>query len=242
MKIKDARVVITGATREMGRTLAICFAKQGAEVFLSGRNMESAERTKRELVNRGYTRVHSYHCDLSDASSIAAFANSVGQVSDSIDILVNNGAAWLETATLEEASDDEIVNTITSGAAGMILMVKHFLPLLRKSPLPDIINMVSSSALSNNLSCEGHEAFYASKGGQGRAAQILSHRLRDEGIRVISLYPHKFENIDPFDERWLNHKRTSNDQLTAQSIIDCVFFAISQPRDCFIRAFEFESL
>ena len=80
---------------------------------------------------------------------------------------MHNSAAWLETATFEEASDDEIVNAITSGAAGMVLMVKHFLPLLRESSSPDIFNIVSSSAQSNSVSCEGHEAFYALKSSQG---------------------------------------------------------------------------
>ena len=242
MELKGKRVVVTGAARELGRTLAICFAEQGAEVFVSARNLAQAEQTRDEILKRGSKRVHAFHCDLSESSSISEFANAVAKVTDTIDVLINNGAAWLSTDRFEDASDEEIVSTISSGSAGMVLMVKHFLPLLRKSPSPDIINMVSSSALPNDIGCEGHVAFYASKGGQGRAAQILSHRMREEGIRVISLYPPKFENIDPYGSHWASHERSTKDQLSAQSIVDCVFFAVSQPRDCFIRAFEFESL
>ena len=120
-------------------------------------------------------------------------------------------------------------------------MVKHFLPLLRASSRPDIVNIVSSAALPNTHDCAGHVAFYAAKGGQGRLAETLSVRLRPVGIRVISLYPPKFDNFDPLSTP-VDCKRGAEDRLTAQSVIECVLFAVGQPRDCFIRKFEFESV
>ena len=71
--------------------------------------------------------------------------------------------------------------------------------------------------------------------------QVLSHRLHRQGIRVMSLYPPDFENMDPFSDRWLDHPRGTSDRLTAKSIVECILFAIQQPRDCSIRTFEFES-
>jgi len=241
INIENCRVVITGAARDMGRTLGICFAQLGAEVFLSARDVKAVALLRDELVERGISKVHAHACDLTQPNSIAAFAAAVRKETPCVDILINNGAAWLEGADVTAASDDEIQSVIASGPAGLVLTVKHFLPLLRTSQRPDIVNMVSSAALSNDNHCRGHAAFYASKGGQGRVAQILAHRLRPEGIRVISLYPPDFENIDPFSSRWREHKRTHNDRLTAQSLVECILFAVNQPRDCFIRAFEFES-
>ena len=159
----------------------------------------------------------------------------------SIDVLINNGAAWLEGGDIEAGTDEEIIDVISSGTTGTVLMVKHFLPLLRKSSQPDIVNIVSSAALPNTHDCAGHVAFYAAKGGQGRLAETLSTRLRPAGIRVISLYPPKFDNFDPLSAS-SETKRGAENRLTAQSIIDCVLFAVDQPRDCFIRKFEFESV
>lgn len=241
IKVENCRVVITGAARDMGRTLGICFAQLGAEVFLSARDVKAVEVLREELLRRGARKVHAHACDLSQASSVSAFAEAVRRETPQVDILINNGAAWLEGSDITAASDEEIQSTIASGPAGLVLMVKHFLPLLRASTRPDIVNMVSSAALPNDNHCRGHAAFYASKGGQGRVSQILAHRLREEGIRVISFYPPDFENIDPFSPRWREHGRTHEDRLTAQSLVECVLFAVNQPRDCFIRAFEFES-
>jgi len=239
MESTPRRVVITGAGRDLGRALAIRFVETGSEVFLSSRDGEGAQQVCTEIRSLGFGHVHAFSCDLTKAESIRAFAAEVANKTDSVDILVNNGAAWLE-GDIEAATDEEIAAVISSGATGTVLTVKHFLPLLRPSPRPDIVNIVSSAALPNTHDSVPHVAFYAAKGGQGRLAETLSIRLRPAGIRVISLYPPNFDSTDPLSSAWKG-KRGAKDRLTALSVIECVLFAVGQPRDCFIRKFEFES-
>lgn len=237
--MENLRVVITGAARDFGRTLAILFARQGAEVFLSARSLEGARRTEQEIRDLGHDRVHAFACDISDPESVRAFAAGVGERADAVDVLINNGSNWLESEDLTSADDADILAT-TASAGGTVLMVKHFLPLLRASQRPDIVSLVSAAATPNYTGCSGHEAFYASKGGQAAFTGILSKRLRAEGIRVISLFPPDFDNIDPLSPEWESASRTAKDMLTAQSLANCVTFAVSQPRDCFISALHFE--
>lgn len=123
-----------------------------------------------------------------------------------------------------------------------MLTVKHFLPLLRASVGADVVNLVSSAAEARNHRSRAHPAFYAAKAAQAGFADILSHRLRPESIRVISLYPPDFMDGDPLHSTWDHASRTAGDPLTAQSVLDCVLFAIGQPRDCFIRSFHFEQM
>lgn len=241
MSNADLRVVITGAGREMGRSLAIRYAQSGAEVLLSARDLDAAQNVCNELQSLGYTRVNAFHCDLSDPATIRAFAQSVENKFGRVDVLINNASPWLEGKALDAASDEDMINVILSCTAGTALMIKHFLPLLRQSSRPDIVNIVSSSAHPLTHDCEGHAAFYAAKAGQGRLAETLSLRLREEGIRVISLYPPKFNNSDPLLDG-AQVSRTSQDQLTSESLIDCIQFAVNMPRDCFIRRFDFESV
>lgn len=241
MESTPRRVVITGAARDLGRALAIRFAETGAEVILSSRDGQGAKRVCAELQERGYEHTQAFSCDLSKAESIREFAATLDRNMGSVDVLINNGAAWLEGADIETGTDEEIIDVISSGTTGTVLMVKYLLPLLRQSSRADIVNIVSSAALPNTHDCAGHAAFYAAKGGQGRLAEALSVRLRPEGIRVISLYPPKFDNFDPLSAS-SELKRGAENRLNAQSIIDCVLFAVDQPRDCFIRKFEFESI
>jgi NAD(P)-dependent dehydrogenase (short-subunit alcohol dehydrogenase family) len=241
MGIEDCRIVITGAARDFGRTLAVRFAALGAELYISSRDPAGAQRTRDEILARdAAARIYAFACDLSSPASIRDFAARVRERTDHVDILVNNGAGWLEGADLDSADDQQIVDTITSGGAGTVLMVKHFLPLLTASTRPDIVTMVSTAALPHVDGCSGHNAFYAAKGAQAAFVGILSTRLRSAGIRVISMYPPDYRNIDPFGDP-ARVSRTDKDELTAESIVECVVFAVNQPRDCFIRTFEFET-
>ncbi|WP_326614304.1 SDR family oxidoreductase [Streptomyces scopuliridis] len=240
MSFEQQRVVITGASRDFGRTLAIRFAQQGAEVFVSSRSLEASQRVAGEIRDLGHEQVHALACDLAEAASIRRFAAEVAQRTDRVDVLVNNGARWLEGPDLLSASDEDVIDTIAAGATGTVLTVKSLLPLLLASDRPDVVNMISAAGLPAHQRSNAHDAFYAAKSAQAGFADILSKRLRPQGVRVISLYPPDFCNPDPLSPQWESTPRGSGDMLTAHSVAECVFFALGQPRDCFIKSFHFE--
>ncbi|MEV7545044.1 SDR family oxidoreductase [Streptomyces sp. NPDC089915] len=244
MALEHQRVVITAAGRDFGRTLALSFAARGAEVHLSARTTEAAARVREEIIKQGHdpARVHAHACDLTDPASVRAFAAAVAALSGHIDVLVNNGARYQHGPDLLSASDEDVVETLASGATGTVLVTKAFLPLLLESDRPDIVTMVSTCGEHGNHRSDAHDAFYAAKSAQAGFTETLSRRLRGRGVRVISLYPPDFDNHDPLSPAWEDAPRTAKDPLTAQSLVDCVFFAIGQPRDCFIKAFHFEQV
>ncbi|MEV0534260.1 SDR family oxidoreductase [Kitasatospora sp. NPDC050463] len=242
MDLTGRTVVVTGAGRGFGRALALTAGRLGARVFLSARSLDAAERVADEMAVDSGVRADAFACDLADPASVRAFADGVTAHTDRVDVLVNNGARYLQGSDLLDADDDAITDTIASGATGTLLTVKHFLPLLRASMGADVVNLVSSAAEARDHRSAAHPAFYAAKAAQAGFADILSHRLRPEGIRVISLYPPDFTDGDPLHSTWDHAPRTEGDPLTARSVLDCVLFAIGQPRDCFIRSFHFEQL
>ncbi|MFZ3475029.1 SDR family oxidoreductase [Streptomyces sp. 4.24] len=236
------RVVITGASRDFGRTLAIRFAQEGAEVFLSARRLDGAQKVRDEIRALGHASVHAFACDLTDPASIREFAARLAEATDRIDVLVNNGARWLEGADLLSASDEDVVDTIAAGAVGTVLVTKNLLPLLLASDHADIVTMVSSCGAQGYSRSSAHDAFYAAKHAQAGFSDILSERLRGQGVRVMSLYPPDFRNADPLSEAWEKAPRTADSMLTSQSLSECVLFAVGQPRDCFIKSFHFEQV
>ncbi|CAL9570031.1 hypothetical protein SUDANB106_04830 [Streptomyces sp. enrichment culture] len=240
MKFDNLRVVVTGASREFGRALAIGFAHLGAEVFVSARTVEAAERTLADVMGSARERIHAFGCDLSRPAEIREFARRVGEHTGRVDLLVNNGARWLDGVELDDASDDQIVETIESTAGGTVLMVKHFLPLLRASQRPDIVNMVAVRGPDTAGRSTAHDAFYAAKSAQAGFADILSHRLRSSGVRVFSLYPPDFSTSDPRSVEWEGAGGDPDEKPTTQALFECIVYAVEQPRDCFIRSFHFE--
>jgi NAD(P)-dependent dehydrogenase (short-subunit alcohol dehydrogenase family) len=240
MKLDNHTIVVTAAGRDFGRALAISLADLGAQVMVSARTLQAAERTRDEIRNRGNQHVHAFACDLTDPASITRFAQQVAETTDHIDVLINNGARYLEGEDLLSASDADVIDTLASAATGTILATKNFLPLLLHSDKPDIITMISTAGLPGHGRSEAHDAFYSAKNAQAGFTEILSKRLRPQGVRVISLYPPDFDNADPLAAAWHTTPRGPKDPLTSQSLINCVLFAIGQPRDCFIKALHFE--
>ncbi|MFC9259879.1 SDR family oxidoreductase [Streptomyces hydrogenans] len=246
MKFENLRVVVTGASRSFGRALAVGFAHLGAEVYVSARTVEAAERTRTEVMGSARDRIHAFGCDLSRPAEIREFAARVGEHTGHVDLLVNNGARWLDGMDLEAAGDAEIMETIESTAGGTVLMVKHFLPLLRGSLRPDIVNMVAvrdAGGASATAADGAHEAFWAAKSAQAGFADILARRLRPSGVRVFSLFPPDFSTADPRFAEWDGVRPSgaeADDKLTTQALFECIVYAVEQPRDCFIRSFHFE--
>lgn len=186
--------------------------------------------------------MHAFACDLTDPASIRDFASGVAEHTDRVDVLVNNGSRYLTGPDLLSATDADVVDTIASGATGTVLTTRSFLPLLLNSDTPDVVTMVSACGTPGHHRSDAHDAFYAAKSAQAGFTEILSKRLRAQGVRVISLYPPDFDNADPLSEEWATTSREAEDALTAQSLVECILFAVAQPRDCFIKAFHFEQV
>ncbi|MEU5552201.1 SDR family oxidoreductase [Micromonospora sp. NPDC047793] len=233
MDLDGVRVAITGAARDTGRLLTEAFAARGAQVFLSARDVVAARHVADEINRRGAGRAEAFSCDLAAPDSVREFAAALADRTSHLDVLVNNGAAYIHGDDLADVADDTIESVMAAGGTGTLLLTKHLLPLLRASARPDIVNMISACGEVGHHRSGAHPAFYAAKHAHAGLAEILSHRLRPEGIRVISLFPPDFVQNGP---------RQADSDLTAQSVVDCVLFAVAQPRDCFIREFRFEQV
>lgn len=238
MRFAGYRVVVTGAGRGFGRSLALALGRDGAELFLAARDFGAAEAVA-EAVRHVGGRAHAFECDLADPESVRDFGATLGEVTGAVDVLVNNGAPYLDAGGFLEADDADIAATIAAGATGTVLVTKAILPLLLRSERPDIVTMVSGCGEYGNHRSQAHEAFYAAKSAQAGFTEVLSKRLRPQGVRIISLYPPDFDNPDPLGPEW-EAERGSGDALSARSLVECVRFAIGQPRDCFIKSFYFE--
>lgn len=233
MPLDGLRVAVTGAARDTGRLLAEAFAERGAHVYLSARDHAAAQEVTEGINRRGRGRAEAFRCDLADTDSVRTFATALTGRTSCVDVLINNGSPYIEGHDLTDASDEAIERVIAAAGAGTALLTKRLLPLLRKSTRPDIVNLISACGEVGHRRSGAHPAFYAAKHAHAGLAEVLSHRLRPEGIRVISLFPPDFVQDGP---------RRADGDLTARSVIDCVLFAVGQPRDCFIREFRFEQV
>ena len=103
-----------------------------------------------------------------------------------VDVLINNGAPWLE-GSLSETTDSEISNTVAAAVTGTILITKGLLPGIRRSPAADIVTIVSTAGYLGWGVRGASVAFHAAKHGQSGFSDRLRHELKAEGIRVSAI-------------------------------------------------------
>ena len=86
-------VIVTGASRGIGRSIALGFADCGANVSICARGAEALQRTEAELKAKG-KKVHAAACDLADAAAVTKYVKDAAAALGGIDVLVNNASGF----------------------------------------------------------------------------------------------------------------------------------------------------
>jgi NAD(P)-dependent dehydrogenase (short-subunit alcohol dehydrogenase family) len=178
-RLRDRRVLITGAASGIGRRTAELFAAEGAALTLLDRNRESlaevARETRGELVEADVTQEERL------AQAVARGAAAMG----GIDGVVNAAGIVLHGSV----PDVDLVSwrrVIEVNLTGTYIVVRCCLPWLAKAPFATIVNIASGQGLLPNL--PNMTAYAASKGGVVNLTRALAAELAPS-IRVNSICP-----------------------------------------------------
>ena len=223
-------MAITGAGRGLGRAMAIVAADHGAEIVLLGRDPGALTEVADTIRARTGANCLVVRCDLGKPEEIAAACEVVLDANPRLDILINNGAPWLE-GRLDELSDADIVSTVAAAVTGTILVTRGLLPGLRRSDCADIITVVSTSGIPG-WDLEGASApFHAAKHGQSGFSDKLRHELKGTGIRVSAVCPPDFDDADPADRSW-NRAPAGDARISGREVVSTLLFMLTSPRTC----------
>lgn len=228
--LRERRIAITGAGRGLGRALAIVAADHGAETVLLGRDHGALTAVADTICDRTGPQPQVVPCDLAKADSIGSACRAVLERDPKVDVLINNGAPWLE-GCLDDLFDAEIASTVSAAVTGTILVTKGLLPGLRRSNCSDIITIVSTSGVPGWDLNGGSVPFHAAKHGQSGFSDKLRHELKGTGIRVSAVYPPDFEDWDPTDPS-CNSPPSDDAALSGREIVSLLLFILAAPRAC----------
>lgn len=224
------RIVITGAGRGLGRALAIVAANHGAEIVLLGRDLSALNTVATSIKDRTGSDSLALSCDLANPESVSAACETVLGDNPTVDVLINNGAPWLE-GNLGELSDADIASTVAAAVTGTILVTRGLLPGIHRSNAADIVSIVSTSGVPGWDLDGGSAPFYAAKHGQSGFSDKLRHELKGTDIRVSAIYPPDFDDADPLDSSW-EDTPVERARLSNREIVSTVLFMLTSPRTC----------
>jgi NADP-dependent 3-hydroxy acid dehydrogenase YdfG len=239
--LKDTNVVVTGAGRGLGAALALTLSGLGCNLILCGRSLGALDTVAGHI----HTRTGRYPIrvvvDLADAARVEAAAREINRSVPIIDVLINNGAAWLENRQ-SPYSASEVMSTVGSAITGAFLFTQALLPALRESKRPDVVTIGSVSGLPNAGLHNVAVPFYAAKHGQTALADGLRQMMLGTPVRSICIHPPWLMDISPLDPAWDNAPmRTKGEKATNRDVVDAVVVAITRPRHITIASIIIDS-
>ena len=196
--LKNKTVVISGATNGIGKAAAIELSKERSKLIFTYRNEILANDLLAEIKDLSpNTQVHSVYCDFSNQDSIKKCAEEINEMSENIDVLINN--AGVVNTSYHETSDG-IENTFAVNHLGYFLFTNLLLHKLKGESETRIIN-VSSAAHSfvkeiqwqdinfkNNFK-QGLRCYGQSKLANLLFTRYLAIKLSTENITVNAIHP-----------------------------------------------------
>ncbi|MEW2491591.1 SDR family oxidoreductase [Streptomyces sp. NPDC048411] len=181
--------LVTGANRGIGWETARQLAALGHTVLLCARSPQDAEQAVADLSPQVPGALLPHRLDVTDADGVRALARSVEAEFGRLDVLVNNAAINYDTGRRAASADlDEVRRTLETNLFGAWRTAQAFLPLLRRSAHPRLVN-VSSESGSLELMSGGTPAYGVSKAALNALTRKLADELRAERILVNAVCP-----------------------------------------------------
>lgn len=185
MKLKGQIAIVTGASRGIGRAIALELANQGADVVVNySGNEEKAKSVVEEILSSG-SRAFAVQCDVSDSDSVAAMLKRTIDEFGKVDILVNNAGITKDNLLMRMKEDewDQVINT---NLKGVFLCTKAVTRPMMKQRKGRIINVASVVGITGN---PGQANYVAAKAGVIGFTKTAAKELASRGITVNAVAP-----------------------------------------------------
>lgn len=184
-RFENKIVLVTGAGRGIGASIAKRFASEGAEVIVNySGNDEAAQKTVDEITATG-GQAQNYKCSVNDSESVKVMIDEIIKEFGRIDILVNN-AGITKDGLMLRMTDEDFDRVIDVNLKGTFNCTKYVSKYMLKQKSGKIINISSVVGLSGNA---GQVNYSASKAGIIGITKSAAKELSSRGITVNAVAP-----------------------------------------------------
>lgn len=177
-------VVITGATKGIGRALAELFAAKGANIAICARTMDDIVSFAKELSEANEDiEILGHAADMSKKESVIEFAEMIKENWTQVDVLINNAGVFIPCPLADRETEGAFELMMDTNLYSAYYMTQHLLPLMLPQHSGHIFNMCSIASFMP------YGAYAVSKHAMLGFSRVLREELKTKGIKVTAVMP-----------------------------------------------------
>jgi NAD(P)-dependent dehydrogenase (short-subunit alcohol dehydrogenase family) len=183
-RLEGRTALITGASKGLGKAIALALADAGARLVLVSRNLELLDETAAAVRKLG-AEAAVFQTDVTDEAQVRRLEKAVAGQPGKVQILVNNAGMNIRKPVTEFTTEEwrKVMDTNLTSA---FLMCRSFVPQMRGQRYGRILNLTS---IMSHVALPGRTAYAASKAGLLGFTRALALELAPEGITVNGISP-----------------------------------------------------
>ena len=183
MRFKNRVVIVTGSSRGIGKSLALAFAKEGADVVINYVNNEEKAKEVVELIKSTGQKSFAARADVRNIEEVQNLVNQTIEKFGKIDILINN-AGFYRDSTVWKMSEDIWDEVVDINLKGTFNCTKAVVNHMRKQNYGRIINI---SSVVGQIGVFGTSNYSAAKAGLFGFTKAVAKEVANKGITVNAL-------------------------------------------------------
>lgn len=224
MSLKNKVAVVTGASKGIGKTIALTLAREGANVAISARSKDLLDEVAAQIENLG-SRAYVFCGDMREENDVKALIHGAAQQFGRIDILVNNAGMghFGRIADLTTAQWDEMFDL---NMRGVFIATREALPYLRKAGESEVVNVAS---LAGKNAFVGGGGYAATKHALLGFSRCLMLEERKNGVRVLAICPGSVAT------EFSHHDEEKRARIVqAQDVADSILLMLKLPQNAMV--------
>jgi short-subunit dehydrogenase len=184
-KYPDMNVVVTGASRGIGRSIAEHFAAEGANLFLCSRNMDATTKWQQDLMEKYNINITVFNADLSKEAEVKRFGEALLKATHHIDILVNNTGIY-EPGSIYNEREGQLEHMLNVNLMSAYHLTRSLVPAMIKQGSGHIFNMCSIAAIK---AYPNGGSYSISKWALAGFSKNLREEMKEFNIKVTTVHP-----------------------------------------------------
>jgi len=177
--------LVTGGGRGIGRSIAIAFAKEGADVIVASRSKDQIDAVAKEITELGQ-KARAIPTDVTDRLEVDSMGEKIREEFGRLDILVNNAGGGIEKNLVLESDPELWIKDVTVNCISAYIVSHGLIPLMVESGGGRVINM--GSGMGHQATNRG-SAYHVGKAGLWMFTQCLAEEVWEHNITVNELIP-----------------------------------------------------